>query len=420
MAVTESQVVGTELEKVISKVETVFERDPGFAGQVKKKNVEVVSYRQMRVPLEMNPGGNFLYFNPDGGPLGRGSGPDWDKAVVQSVFMSLGIEYTKLAQWATDDSRKAIQDAVRKLTATATLELIRQLNSQIQTDGSGAIGTIGTVTTVAGVSDTYVCNTDGYGVRLMRDKQVIQVFDSTLVTLRGSAQITQWDVEGQSVTVEPPIAGSIAGDIIVTSGISTPTALPGLYGVPYHDSNSSSGTWLGFSRSTTPQIRASGVNGGNAALALPQPRLAINKIGNRVGENNTYKPQAWMHPCQQQAYEQLGQLIQAIFKEPVDSKLNLYYGNGMQMAGAPVKTDFNWNMKRIDFLDTAVWGWGETLPIGFYKVDGRQIFEIRSADGGLSAADIFYMVVGRQSFVNNPAAISYIYDLQVPPGYQVS
>jgi len=419
-AVSESQVVGTELERVIPKVRVVFERDPGFAGHIKQKDVEKISYRQMRVPLEMSPGGNFTYFNPDGGDLGRGSGPAWDKAVVQAVFMSEGIEYTKLAQWATDDSRKAIQNAVRRLTATATEELIRQLNSQIQTNGSGAIGTITSVSTTAGV-DTYTCTTDGYGVRLMRTNQVVQVYDSTLATLRGSGTITTWDVVNKKVSVTPAIASSQTGDRIVTAGITTPTSLPGLFGVPYHDSNASTGIWLGFDRGTTPQIRATRVNANSASLSMPLPRLAINQIGNRVGQNNTYNPNAWMHPCQAAAYEQIGFLMTVINQMPSDGKVNLSYGNrtasNMQMAGAPVKTDFNWDQTRIDFLDDDVWGWGETLPIGFYTTDGRKIFEIRSASGGVNAADIFYMVVGRQAFVNNPAAISYIDTLPVPSGY---
>lgn len=416
MAVTESQVVATELEKVTPKIRVLFERDPGFVGSIKKKNVETISAREMRVPLEINPGGNFTYFNPDGGDLGRGSGPIWEKAVLTPVYMSLGIEYTKLAQWATDDARKSVQNAVRRLTATALEEMIRQLNSQIQGDGTGTIGTIGTVTVGAGF-DTYVCNTDGYGVRLMRDQQYVQVYDTTLVTLRGSGQITQWDVENQSVQVTPNIAGAVATDVIVTAGIGSPAALPGLFGVRYNNSNASTGDWLGFNRANTPQIRASRVNAGGAALSLPLPRLAINKIGNRVGINNQYKPQAWTHPAQMQAYEEIGQLVQMIFKEPKEQKLDMYF-DGMQMAGAPVKSDYNWNMKRIDFMADGVWGWGETLPIGFYTTDGRKIFEIRSSSGGVSAADIFYMTVGRQSYVNNPAAVSYIDNLAIPPGYQ--
>ena len=78
------------------------------------------------------------------------------------------------------------------------------------------------------------------------------------------------------------------------------------------------------------------------------------------------------------------------------------------MAGAPVVTSFNWDKTRIDFVTDSIWGRGEILPIGFYKTDGRNIFEIRGASGGVATAEIFYMVVGMQTFVNNPAACAYI------------
>jgi len=416
-AVSDSQVAATELERVEPKIQVLFERDPGFVGTIKKQNVEVMSAREMRVPLEINPGGNFGYFNPDGGDLGRGSGPVWDKAVLSPTYMSLGTEYTKLAQWATDDRRKAVQNAVRRMTAVQLEEMIRQMNAQIQGNGTGTIGTIGSVSTSGGV-DTYVCNSDGYGVRLMRAQQVVQVFDATLATLRGSGTITQWDVENQSVQVTPAIAGATATDVIVTSGIGSPASLSALLGVQYHNSSASTGIWLGFNRANTPQIRASRVNAGGSALSLPLPRLAINKIGNRVGMDMRNGIEAWTHPCQMQAYEEIGQLVQMIWKEPKDQKLNMYF-DGMQMAGAPVKADYNWNMKRIDFFKKNTWGWGETLPIGFYTTDGRKIFEVRSASGGVSAAELFYMVVGRQSYVKNPAEVAYIDNLAIPSGYQV-
>ena len=130
--VVESVVAGTELERVLPKVTTVFESDDTFLGNIKKRDVEVVSYREMRAPMELRPGGRFQYFNPDGGDLGRGGGPTWDKAVVRPVFLSENIEYTKLTQWSTDDRRKSVINAVRRLTAGATVEIKRQLDAQLQ------------------------------------------------------------------------------------------------------------------------------------------------------------------------------------------------------------------------------------------------------------------------------------------------
>src|SRR4029077_20044580 len=92
-AVVESVVAGTELERVLPKVTTVFESDDTFFGNIKKRDVEIVSYREMRAPMELRPGGRFSYFNPDGGDLGRGGGPTWDKAVLRPVFLQEAIEY---------------------------------------------------------------------------------------------------------------------------------------------------------------------------------------------------------------------------------------------------------------------------------------------------------------------------------------
>lgn len=415
MAVVESQVAGLELERVIPKIRVLFERDDRFYATIKKRDVEKISNRQMRVPLELRPGGSFQYFNADGGDLGRGGGPTFDKAVLSSVFMSENIEYTKLAQWATDDERKAIVNSVRRLTATALDELRRQLDAQLMQPGTGVVGVITTVATAGGV-DTYTLTTDGFGARLVRFGQLIQVFDTTLATLRGSGTITFFDGANKTIGVTPAIAGATATDVLVTAGISAPASLPALFGVPYHHSNASTGTWLGFSRSTTPEIRANRTNANNAPLSLALPRLAINKIGDRVGIDNNFNPRAWLHPCQKQAYEAIGQLVSIIHKQPKEEALDMYFDK-MQMAGAPVYESYNWDKTRIDFIIEDVWGRGEILPIGFYRSDGRSIFELRGASGGVAAADIFYMVVGMQTFVNNPAACSYIDQLQVPAGY---
>jgi len=418
VAVVESNVTALELEKVIPKIRVLFERDDKFYANIKKRDVEVISNRQMRVPLELRPGGSFQYFNPDGGDLGRGGGPTWDKAVLTAVFVSENIEYTKLTQWSTDNDRKAITNAVRRLTATALDELRRQLDSQLMQPGNGVLGVVGAVVAGAGF-DTYTLNSDGFGARLMRYGQTVQVYNAALTVLRGKGVITQWDVENKVIDVTPNIAGAIATDKIVVDGISSPNSLPALFGVPYHHSNASAGTWLGFNRANTPEIRANRVNGNNAALSLPLPRLAINKIGNRVGIDNNFKPNAWLHPAQKQAYEDIGQGM-ILLNQPMQSQkagnLNLYFDK-MQFAGAPDRPSYNWDKSRIDFVTDEVWGRGEILPIGFYKTDGRQIFEIRSASGGVTAADIFYMVNGMQTFVNNPAACAYIDALQVPAGY---
>jgi len=412
--VVEADVAASELEKVLPKIRTLFERDDRFYATLRKRPADQVSSRQMRIPLEIRPGGVFQYFNPDGGDLGRGGGPLLDKAVVTCVFMSENIEYTKLVQWATDSDRKAIVSGVRRLTASALDEIRRQIDSQLMQPGNGVVGTITSVT-VSGGSHILSLASDGFGARLVRPGQPIQIFDATLATDRGSTTITAWDVEGKTITVTPSVAGTIATDLLVTEGLSSPNSLPALYGVPYHHSNAATGTWLGFSRANYPEIRANRTNGGGSSLTLPLPRLALNKIGNRLGIGENFNPVAWMHPAQKAAYEEIGQLVTSITMKDGQG-LDMYFDK-MQLAGAPVRTSYNWDKTRIDFIVEEIWGRAEILPLGFYTSDGRRIFEIRGASGGVAAAEIFYMVVGMQTYVTNPAAASYIDNLAVPTGY---
>jgi len=415
MAVVESQVSALELEKVTTKIRTLFEREDKFFTSIEKaSDVEIVSNRSMRVPLELRPGGAFQYFDPNGGDLGRGGGPTFDKALVNPVFMSENMEYTKLVQWSTNSDRKAIANAVKKLTASALDEIRRQIDSQLQQPGTGVVGTITGVSTTSGV-DTYTLDNE-FGARLVRYGQTVQVYDSTLATYRGKGIITNHDNANLTIDVTPAVNGSQNTDVLVVDGITSPASLPAIYGVPYHHSNASTGSWLGFTRASTPEIRSNRVNASSSALALPFARLAMTKMGDRTGQDKL-NVEAWMHPAQQAAYEDIGQAMIVINKGASDDSLNMYFGDNMKLAGAPVRTTFNWSKKRIDFINKGAWARAEMLPIGFYQTDGRRIFEIRGSSGGVATSDIFYMVCGMQFFVNNPQATAYIDGLAIPSGY---
>lgn len=416
MAQTESSVVAAEMERVKDKVPVLFERDATFYSTVEKKDVEKISARDMRIPLELRPGGYFGQFDSDGGDLGVGDGPTFDKAVINTVNFKHAIQWTKKAEWATDDSRKSVIQTFRHLLANAMPEFRRNVESVCMTAGDCVLGTISSVSTASGV-DTYTLATDGFGARLLRYGMKINVYDSTLATNRtaaGEVKITFHDLANKQIKVAA-VTGAAATDKIVISGVSGANPV-GLYGVPYHASNASSGTWLGLDRSTTPEIRANAVNAAGS-LALPHGRLALNKIGDRLGQENGFKPVAWMHPCQKQAYEELGQLVSTIQKSSKSEGLDLYFNDNMQLAGAPIKTSYSWDKTRIDFVLSDVWGRAEMNPAGFYEVDGRKIFEMRGPSGGVATSQVFYIVASFNMFVKNPAACSYIYGLTVPSGY---
>lgn len=415
---TESQIVGTEVERVNKKLPLMFDLEDTFFSQLEKSAAaQPVSNRAMRIPLKLRPGGRFGHFNPDNADMGVGDGPTYDKATINVAHLKYAMQWSKLVEWSSDSNQKAVVSAYQDLLAGAMPEFRRAVNALCMTGGNGVLGTISAVSTTAGV-DTYTLGTDGFGSKLLRYGQPVQVYDTTLATNRtaaGEVLITFYDLPNKQIKVAA-VTGAVSTDKLVVSGVSGASPVS-LLGVPYHNTNASTGTWLGFDRSLTPEIRANRVNA-SGSLALPFPRLSINKIGDRIGFKEASKSiKAFMHPCQKQAYEGLGQLVSVIQKTAKDENLDLYFGDGMQMAGAAIDAQFMWDKTRIDFLPMELWGRAEMHAAAFYEVGGRKVFELRGPSGGVQTSQVQYITVSFNIFNQNPAAMSYIDVLTVPSGY---
>jgi hypothetical protein len=102
-----SGLVNTEIERVRTKLPALFDYDDTFIREIEKRaDVEEVGAKDMRVPLEIRPGGKFGHFEPDHGDMGLGGGPTFEKAIVPVVYLKHGIQWSTKTQWATDSKRK--------------------------------------------------------------------------------------------------------------------------------------------------------------------------------------------------------------------------------------------------------------------------------------------------------------------------
>lgn len=423
-AMDEPQVAATEMERLRPKVATLFEREGVFYAKILKRPVEIVSNRNMLTPLEMNPGGDFAQFDPAGGALGTGGGPSWDKGSMPPTFLRWAGQWTKKAEWATDDARKSVLNTTRWLVSKAMAEFRRHMDSLCMTAGNGVLGTVTSVSNSGGF-DTVTLNTDGYAARLLRFGTRITYYLANLSAVRHATgvntPITYYDLIGKQIKTATT-TGLAATDLVGLAGMASANPVSFL-GVPYHHSNASSGTWLGIDRALNPQVRATRVNAAGT-FALPFARLAMNKLGDRIGIDNEYAPEAWMHPCQKGAYEELGQLVSLMNMSAGASGgesrgLNLYYGGKMQMAGANVNVSNSWDKTRIDFVIYELWGRGVMKEADFYKNKaGQMFFELRDiTDGSVKTAELFYITVAHNMFMTNPAAGCYIDGLTIPSGY---
>lgn len=427
MALTHAQVVATELERVEPKLTTLFDYDDTFYREIERAtDAEVVSSKDLRLPLEIRPGGLFGHFDPDGGDLGLGEGPTFDKALVPVVYLKHAIQWTKKAEWANNKKEKAVLGIARHLLAKSMGAFRRHVDSLCMTDGTGQLATISTYTadTPSAGTHTIVLNGDGFGSRLIRYGQKVSIYflsgsDWTPRTNGLELKVVYHDQAAKTIQVTGATpTGVVATDKIVVSGLSGLNPVS-LYGVKYHHNGSSTGTWLGLNRANLPEIRGNEINAAGA-LALSHARLALAKVGDRTEKGVMKGVQAWMHPAQVAAFEELINQVTVVNAggNRNNAGIDPYWDiDNLKIAGIPVRTHWSWDKTRIDLIVKSAWGRAVMQEPGFYDLDGKRIFELRGASGGVATSQIFYLVVAFNLFMRNPIAGAYIKGLNVPTGY---
>jgi len=418
-----AQSVALQLEKVRDKLPLLYERDDILLTMIQQRgDVERVSSRNMRLPLQIRPGGKAGLANMDGGDLGRGSGTVYDVAQVTPVFFRHAVEVTKLVEYASNAPEKAIENTAKCEVKNAMFQFRAFLDKVMQTNGNGVLGTVGSITTTglpAGVAAQFGM-AKSPGAQLFYYNQTVQVYDPTLTTNRGSANVLLVDPFNSLIQVDSLPAGTSVNDVIVHDGLTgaQPTSL---FGILYHQPNATTGTWLNLNRATYPvELATPVVNGNNSAITPGAVRLAINKVRKSLGSNQVSKLIAYTALEQEHQWEQLGVTISQIIKEGAGgraSDLDLLFTGEKTMAGVPIKSSINANQTRVDFLDLSHWGRAVMQDVDFYDVGGQTVFPIYGASGGIAAAYIFYFVTGFQVWNESPRSGAFINNLAIPTGY---
>ena len=416
-----ANVVALQLEKVRDKVPLLYERDDILLTMIQQRgDVEKVSSRNMRLPLQVNPGGKAGSYNADGGDLGRGSGTSYDVAQVSPIFFRFAIEITKLVEYATTGRERAIENATKREVANGMKQFRAFLDKLMQTAGNGVLGTI---SSVGGATFTMAVPS---GAALVYPGQTVQIYDTTLTTNRNvAASVTTTvlsadPINAQTITVDNVPAGTVATDVIVHDGLTGAQPVS-LFGIKYHQNAATTGTWLNLNRATYPvQLQTPRVNAGNAALTPSNVRLAINKVRKSLGINHISKLIAYMAVEQEHAWENLGITVSQIIKEGGASDgndLDLLFSGRKTMSGIPIKSSVNADQTRVDFLDLAHWGRAVLKDIDFYEVNGNTVFPIYGASGGIAASYIFYFDTAFQVWDDSPRTGAFIDTLARPQGY---
>jgi hypothetical protein len=218
-----AQSVALQLEKVRDKLPLLYERDDILLTMIQQRgDVERVSSRNMRLPLQIRPGGKAGLANMDGGDLGRGSGTVYDIAQVSPIFFRHAVEITKLVEYASNSPEKAIENTAKREVKNAMAQFRSFLDKVMQTNGNGVLGTIGSIVTTglpSGVAAQFGMAKPP-GAQLFYYNRTVQVYDPTLTTNRGSANVLLVDPFNSLLQVDALPTGTSVNDVIVHDGLT--------------------------------------------------------------------------------------------------------------------------------------------------------------------------------------------------------
>ena len=412
-----AQTLAYQYEKVVPRIALLFQRDHTLFDKIEKReNLETISSRAMRIPLDLLAGGKLRQVNPDGGDFGRGSAITADYAQISSVFFAFAVEFSKLMEVATDSNDKAVEPAAKRNLEAAIDQFRTGIEALLNTDGSGTLDTVVSVTPPNIIT---VNNANQFF-----DNQDIQVFSALGTSSQGTVTVQSVDaINKQIVLTGPYPVGTTTGYLLVVDGASG-VASSSLLGVEYHQANpGNTGTWLQLARSSYPgKLVTPYVNFANASLTPSKVRLLLQLIRKALGVDVPDVDNLMWHMDldMEAAWENVGLVVTQVIQNQLggnESEDMLKHNLPTNMAGRPILCSIHALPGRIDGLCLKHWGRAETQPIGPLEFGGQQLFPIYGGSGGLSAATISYLWAGFNIFTDSPRAGSFGNNIAIPSGY---
>ena len=411
-----AQTVAYQYEKVIPRISELMQRDHTLWDFIEKRNVETVSSRAMRIPLDILAGGKPAQWNPDGGDAGRGAAIVADYAQISPVFFTNATEFTKLAEVATDAKEKAVDSTAKRNLEKAVDQIRKFFETLLNTDGSG---TLDTVVSVAG--NVLTVNNPN----MFQDQQDIQIFSALGGVNRGTVTIQSVDNTANSkalyLTANAP-GGTQAGDLLVVAG-APGVAATSLYGIEYHMVDSNTGTWLNLARSAYPgKLKTPHLNMNNFAITPAAIRTGISYIKRALGIDTPTIDDLVFHldVDQDAAWENLGIIVSNVIMNQLggtSSQDMLKKNTPETIAGRKKIVSIAAKPGRIDALCLKHWGRAEIQPVGPLEFGGQTMFPVYGGSGGVSGTTISYLWGGFNFFVDNPRAAAYWDNCAIPANY---
>lgn len=449
------------LDLVNANIETVrtgvlpmiFQKNKNFAVQRVTKNTEshritkTTNGADFRAPIELGPAGKFSAANFEGGSLGLGTGFSIAQFLQTFFELKMGFQLSWQSIQGTATTDQTIFNAWAN-TMRSGLPNFAEYEDISWHNLGGQDGQIGVVTAVTGaspgVAGTFTFETD-MGARLFLPNMSFEILSSDGNTWKTgqtgvspdflpivSAGSVNYPSRQISYTCPVTLTGGnvpAAGDIIYLAGAiiaGSPPVPTWLQGVRYVDTTSTSGNYLGLSRTTYPVINSTAITTGGTLTPAMVLELA-QTIELRAGDDVTQKLIGLVDPHQIAVMNSTVQAMQQYFRTTI-TQAQIDPLPNVQLDGAIVYgmqthyRDMRQSASRIDYCNPEDWGrvyLNDKPGADFYKNpgNGEMFFPGYSANGAPSAFVLFYLASTLNYFNVNPQNSGLITSLSLPPGY---
>lgn len=408
--------IASQREYLRDKLEETFLLSSTLWSRIQARtDIKPVSSRPSRIPFTPIPTAAFRQFNPNGGPLGVGDGPQEVYGQLSCVYFSQGGAYTAQSEYATDGDERSIKNYVAYTEETVTRTFAGMMDAVLQGDGSNTLDTVVSV----GANSIVVNNANFFS-----SGQPIDIY-SALTGPAGfvaTVQIQTVDTTNTTIWLTGPVpAGVAAGFFLVVAGSA---GLPnsGLLGIRNYQVAGNVGNFMNILRSSYPDQFSARNIPANGALVPATVRAMLAQIILAKGVDAADENDLIVH-CNVDmaaAWEDNALLVQRV-DLPSGKRKNsedmLASKTPSAMAGYEMVVNPRAAPGIIDFLALKEWGRLEAKALDMYEVDGQTTFPQYGADGSVATTNMFWMILGVQIGSWMPRINAFINNVTVPKGY---
>lgn len=265
---TAASAVAVMKQVIDTNIELVQNWEEGLDKRIAAISAYDVGTEKFRVPVQLDQGGQVGGFNPDGGALLQGTGPEYLQYVVVPVSHEVAITSTDLLNRISKagGDKLIVRDVVARLIGKTAKVMGHFRDCLLQGYNQGILATVDT--SYVGGNQVNVSN-PSFGGRLLNLNNQYQVTDANMnvlgvVTVLDKTPPNPSTVD--TITVDQVPANFVAGCYFIPLNYASGVPV-GPAGLQYLISASQAFDQFGMER-TLSQVQSSSVNAGGATLSL--------------------------------------------------------------------------------------------------------------------------------------------------------